>query len=324
MTNNNFRLDGNKKREYLDNVEQTRESATYDLYTKLIYRLDEFEKYKNNSATNMTKSDFLEFFTSLNSTSASTLSAYRSALNGYLLYATDTQIFTIGVLEINKITLEDLANCLNLKAENSQLIIESEYYKIIQAEEGNYQDKAVVVLLWNEIKGENQYDEIINLKIENIDIKNKLVMIGNKIIELDEIEINIIEKAIREKEYKKIKFLKNGDITETLVPYTEGDYVIKSTEWRRNLNATDNKCSYSTFANRMSTYFTMALGRSELTGLKVYKSSVYYHLIKDYGRKVLGVELEKYLAENDIKISMSGSNREEEIMFNKMREQGII
>ena len=42
-------------------------------------------------------------------------------------------------------------------AELMQFITEKEYYDIITSNIGNYQDKLVVILLWNKIKGEKNF-----------------------------------------------------------------------------------------------------------------------------------------------------------------------
>jgi hypothetical protein len=320
---NLFKINGEKKNDYLEFVEKKYESATYELYKKLLFKLDEFEEYKGIPSVNMTKLDFMEFLTSLNSSSLSVLYTYKSSINNYLLYVTDKQLFTIGLLELDKITQNDLAECINRRAESLQFITKNEYYNLIQDYKGNYQDKAVVVLLWHKVKGERNYSEIRNIKNTDINIENRLIKVDDRIIELDEIEINIIKEAMKEKYYTKISKI-NKIITTSEVPIMEGEYLIKTTAWRGNTDAISNQCAYSTFANRFSNYFTLALGRSELTGLKIYKSSIYYDMIKKYGRALTRGELEKYAEENNVKISLSNNYREQDIMCEKMMDEGVI
>jgi Fe2+ or Zn2+ uptake regulation protein len=54
------------------------------------------------------------------------------------------------------------------------------------------------------------------------------------------------------------------------------------------------------------------------------KSSVYYHMLKEYRRKLSLNELTNYLKENGEKVSLSNMYREQDIMFDKMTEQGVI
>lgn len=327
-------IDKEKKHEYLESIKIRNEEKTYELYSKLIYKLAEYEDYKGIRATNMTKLDFMEFLTMMNSSSLSVLYTYKSAINSYLMFATDKQKFTIGLLELDKITQDDLLECINKQAELIQFITEKEYYEIIANNIGNYQDKLVIILLWNKIKGEKTFDDLLNLRVDDVNFDNKSIYVKskNRTVYLSDIEIDIIKKAINENAYIRTTINKKGEIKEALVYYLSGDvkdgfdngYLIKATEGSTNKQAETNQCTYGTFANRMSKYYTLVLQRSGLTNQRIYKSSVYYHMLKDYGRELTLSELTDYLKERGEKVSLSNMYREQEIMFAKMREQGII
>jgi Fe2+ or Zn2+ uptake regulation protein len=47
-------------------------------------------------------------------------------------------------------------------------------------------------------------------------------------------------------------------------------------------------------------------------------------MLKEYQRKLSLNELTEYLKENDEKVSLSNMYREQDIMFDKMTEQGVI
>lgn len=328
--NNIFMIDKEKKYAYLEGIKQKNEPKTFELYSKLINKLDEFEEYKGVHATNMTKLDFMEFLTSLSSSSLSVLYTYKSAINSYLIFATDKQNFTLGLLELGKINQDDLLECINKKAEMVQYITESEYYDILSKVDedgisvGNYQDKLVIVLLWNKIKGKKQFSDLLDLKVSDVDFQNKTIKSKNKIIQLSDIEFDIVENAITEIIYVRRTMDKKGFINKALVSYLDGSYLIKATAGSTNLEVDDNQCTYGTFANRMSKYYNIALQKSGLTNQRIYKSSVYYHMLKEYGRKLSLGELMEYLQENNEKVSLSNTYREQEIMFKKMREQGVI
>ena len=319
-----------KKYAYLENIKQKNEPKTFELYSKLIDKLDEFEDYKGVHATNMTKLDFMEFLTSLSSSSLSVLYTYKSAINSYLIFATDKQNFTLGLLELDKINQDDLLECINKNAELMQFITEQEYYDIITKVDdngetvGNYQDKLVVILLWNKIKGEKQFSDLLNLKVSDVDFQNKTIKSKNRIVQLSEIEFDIVKNAIAESIYVRRTMDKKGFINKALVNYLEGDYLVKATAGSTNLEVDDNQCTYGTFANRMSKYYNIVLQRSGLTNQRIYKSSVYYHMLKEYGRKLTLGELMEYLKYHDEKVSLSNTYREQDIMFKKIREQGEI
>lgn len=328
---NIYLVDKEKKYVYLETIKLKNEEKTVELYSKVIDKLDEFENYKGIQATNMTKLDFMEFLTSLNSSSLNVLYTYKSAINSYLIFATDKRHFTIGLLELEKITQNDLLECINQKTESIQFITESEYYDIITKVDektgesvGNYQDKLVIILLWNKIKGKNQFSDLLDLKVSDVNFQNKTIKNKNKIIQLSDIEFDIVEKAIEEPFYVRRTMDKKGFINKALVEYLGGNYLVKATAGSTNLEVDDNQCTYGTFANRMSKYYNIVLQRSGLTNQRVYKSSVYYYMLLEYGRKLSLGELTDYLKERGEKVSLSNMYREQDIMFAKMEEQGVL
>ena len=321
---NIFLIDNDKKNKYLEDIKIKNEQKTYDLYSKMIFKLDEFEDYKGVQAINMTKLDFMEFLTSLNSSSLSVLYTYKSAINSYLLSATDRQKFTIGLMELDKITQDDLLECINEKAELLQFITEKEYYDIITQDVGNYQDKLVIILLWNKIKGKKSFSDLLDLKTSNVDLINKTIKYKNKIIKLSDIEIDVVKKAMIEQFYIRRTMTKKGVINESEVEYLVGEYLVKATAGSTNTEVDDNQCTYGTFANRMSKYYNIVLQRSGLTNQRVYKSSVYYYMLKEYERKLSLGELTEYLKKHGERVSLSNMYREQDVMFDKMKEQGVI
>ena len=215
-----------------------------------------------------------------------------------------------------------------------QFITEKEYYDIITSNIGNYQDKLVIVLLWNKIKGEKTFDDLLNLKIKDVNFNDNSIYVKskNKSVNLLDIEMDIMKKSIDEKVYIRTIANKKGEIKESSVYYLTGDtedgfdngYLVKATEGSTNKQVGTNQCSYGTFANRMSKYYNLVLQRSGLTNQRIYKSSVYYHMLKEYGRKLILGELMEYLEYHDEKVSLSNTYREQEIMFKKMMDQGDI
>lgn len=321
---NIFLIDNDKKNKYLEDIKIKNEQKTYDLYSKMIFKLDEFEDYKGVQAINMTKLDFMEFLTSLNSSSLSVLYTYKSAINSYFLSATDRQKFTIGLMELDKITQDDLLECINEKAELLQFITEKEYYDIITQDVGNYQDKLVIILLWNKIKGKKSFSDLLDLKTSNVDLINKTIKYKNKIIQLSDIEIDVVKKAMIEQFYIRRTMTKKGVINESEVEYLVGEYLVKATAGSTNTEVDDNQCTYGTFANRMSKYYNIVLQRSGLTNQRVYKSSVYYYMLLEYKRKLSLGELTDYLKKHGERVSLSNMYREQDVMFDKMKEQGVI
>lgn len=319
-----FKFDNIKKNEFLKNVKESYELATYNSYYHLIHKVDEFENYKGFSVLNMSKADFLELFTLFNTSNLSVLYSYRSAIIKYLLYQTNSEYFRIGILELDSIKKEDLIDCLNTRVEDKQFITKKEYYELLDNPNGNYQDKLVVVLLWNKIRGSNDFSEIRNLKTKDVNVVKNLISIEDRVIELTEKEMNIIINAMIEQHYKIINIKKDHTVVVNEIEYLEGDYLVKATSGTRNANSTDNMCPYSSLANRLSKYFRFALGRAELSGVKIYKSSSYYYMLLEYGRKLTQGEFVEYKTKNNLKLTLSNYKREQDIIFNKMMDEGLF
>ena len=74
----------------------------------------------------------------------------------------------------------------------------------------------------------------------------------------------------------------------------------------------------------MVKYFNLVLKKSELTGLKIYKSSIYYHMLLEYDRKLEYGEIIEYSKKNNVRLSLSNYDREQNIMYNKLVEQGLL
>ena len=332
LSKSNFLVDNEKKIEFLNNIKDRYADATYELYEKLIVTLDEYENYKGVSSMNMTRKDFLELLISLNSTSLNVLYTYRSAINNYLIYLTDIKNFKIGIMELDKITKEDLEDCINSRAEERQFITEKEYYDILDGTgdykdlkfTGNYQDKLVIILLWNQIKGLKNYSEIINLKKEDVNLINRTIQLEDRIVQLTEKEIDIVTKAMKESCYIKTIQSDNHILKQSLVDYVEGVYLVKSTAGSKNYKVATNQIPYATLANRMTKYFNLVLKKSELTGLKIYKSSVYNRMLLEYRKKLTYSEIIEYSKKNNVRLSLSNYYREQDIMYNKLKEQGLL
>lgn len=117
---------------------------------------------------------------------------------------------------------------------------------------------------------------------------------------------------------------KKSVVNESEVEYLVGEYLVKATAGSTNTEVDSNQCTYGTFANRMSKYYNIVFQRSGLTNQRVYKSSVYYYMLLEYKRKLSLSELTEYLKKNGEKVSLSNMYREQDIMFDKMKERGVI
>jgi len=149
-------------------------------------------------------------------------------------------------------------------------------------------------------------------------------VVENRIIQLTEKEIDIVAKAMKESCYIKTMQGENHILKQVVVDYVEGVYLIKPTLGTSNYKSETNQIPYASMANRMVKYFNLVLKKSELTGLKIYKSSIYYRMLLEYGRKLEYSEIIEYSKKNNVRLSLSSYYREQNIMYNKLVEQGLL
>lgn len=312
-----FYVDSDKKNSYFENLKINSSTDTYELYSKVLKKLDNFEKVRNLSAFNMTKSDFIDYFTLYNSSSLPSLWSYKSAVKSYLKFFKRNQLLVVD--DIKKC---DLIDCINVSAE--AFITEKEYRDILENKKGNWQDKIAVVLLWNKIKGENNFSNLLNLKVTDVDFYNKTINDNGIIAHLQEFEIEIVKKAINEQVYIRTTKEKNGVISEAEVDLLTGDYLVKATVGTTNKMVETNQCTYGTFENRMNKYFNLVLKKTGLTNARVFKSSVFYYMLKDFGRKLKTSEMEEYASNKKIEFTISNCERIQDLMYEKMEKENLF
>lgn len=311
-----FYVDNEKKVMYLKNLKINYKTKTYNRYLIGLNKLDSFEKEKNLSASNMNKYDFIEFLSSYNSSSLNSLYSYKSEISSYLKFIKSNNQF-----EVDEINQYDLTECINFNAES--FITEKEYHDILENKKGNWQDKLAVVLLWNKIKGKNNFNNLLNIKISDVDLYNKTINDNGKITHLQEFEIEIVKKAINEQVYIRTTKEKN-EISEVKVDFLTGDYLVKATVGTTNKMVETNQCTYGTFKNRMNKYFNLVLKKTGLTNARVFKSSVFYYMLRDFGRKLTTSEMEEYAANKNIEFTPSNCYRIQDIMYEKMEKENLF
>jgi site-specific recombinase XerD len=295
----NFNVDSDKKHEY---ITKTNKST----YTKLLKNFDEFENQKKISCEKFNKSDYRDFFLSLN-TSLSTLQQYKTVVNKYIKFLNNDQ----GENYLNEIDLKELYT-------NIEIITEKEYFEILK-DDGNFQDKAVIVLLWNKVEGE-AYSEIINLKYKDLDIEHNVINVGGensrKPVQINQYEMDVLVKAYNEKKYTDNETLKTKNLKKS-------DLIIRAVSSRRNQADIYYTISYASFNKRLGDYLKIKLNRKKLHGSNIVKSSILHDIIKKYGAPLSWSKYKKYAEDNDYKVAFD-RYKEQYIMLKKMEQQGSI
>lgn len=113
----------------------------------------------------------------------------------------------------------------------------------------NAQDKFILFSIYNGIAGGRDMEELLNLKVSDIDLENNVIHLKDRDVEFDEHFKKIIEDTINQKIY----FVENKHGNRvTMEEYTlnsESLYVIKTRPNARNLNGLE-KMKYAGFRTR--------------------------------------------------------------------------
>lgn len=200
------------------NYKEYREDFTKDLsdsikrsYTLLFKKIDKYEKENKLIFEEFTEEQFVEFTRkeligkSANSTvvKVSLLKKYVESLNKYFIKITRKEII--------RMTDEKLEQEKKVEDENDLKYISWEELKKELNRVENDVDKAILCLLRMGISG-SQFKELVNLKVENIDIKNKLIHLDNRDVEIeDDYIINILENAIEQRTYYVLSHKDEGE-----------------------------------------------------------------------------------------------------------------
>lgn len=160
----------------------------------------------------------------------------------------------------------------------------------------NAQDQAMVYCLFFGIYGKKA-EEIINLKISQVDLKNKKIYLQNRIIEMDDLFVDIMSSALEqeiycpiyiqgEKRYSEFKFNMNSE------------YVFKVKGNKKNNNGLGT-FSYEGFKTRIKKI--RDISEKNFTPETLVKSGIIYNLIKEFSVEGNYKKITKWVEDNNIR-----------------------
>ena len=116
----------------------------------------------------------MEFYKFLDVGTLSPLIIYNVNLTTYAQWALNENLILDGQNHFDILTNDILMTCVN-KAKLEQSILSYDYFlDIINDKMVNYQDRFIFFCLWEGIKGKD-YEDIVNMKLDDIDEKNRIV-----------------------------------------------------------------------------------------------------------------------------------------------------
>ena len=133
-----------------------------------------FEKSKDKDLYNFTVPEILEFYKYLDVPTLTPLVVYNTNLVKYAQWALNENLVTDNQNHFNNIDNEILLTCVNILKINQSIILYDDFMNIINTRIANEQDRYIFMCMFEGIQGKD-FEEIVNLKMTDIDEKNNTV-----------------------------------------------------------------------------------------------------------------------------------------------------
>ncbi|WP_434579212.1 phage lytic cycle repressor MrpR family protein [Thermoanaerobacterium thermosaccharolyticum] len=142
---------------------------------------------------------------------------------------------------------ELLKKYLNRFALRKMYLKNKEELQLIKSRCDNAQDKVIFALLWEGVMGEN-LEELVNLKVEDVDFENNRIHIEGKherIMTVERDTINSIQDAIEEKYYiRRNETIADSNMPLKITPYVLRPIVRKNSKTKINPIAIRNRVTH--------------------------------------------------------------------------------
>ena len=271
----------------MDNIsrflkEKEMSESTRKSYITLFKNIEAHETTINRTIEDWSKEDCLNMLSSLDCRKYNTLAVKWSLLKKYLIFI-GNKVYR----DINKNDLLDIENGTLRYIPYEEVIMGVNVFE-------NYLDKAIVLLLRNGLKGE----EIINIKMNDINVDRNEIKLEDKIITLDDYTMGIIDKASKERGYKMyVKEKSNYDY----YYYNENNSYL----WKNRKNKFNNDGVDKIKENAGRDKINRILRRIDVEGIST--TSLYNSYVAD---KIKNFELETgiELSEKQIKGLLNNMN----------------
>ena len=227
-----------------------------------------FEKIKNKDLYSFTTPDIIEFYKVLDIGTITPLIIYNTNLVKYAQWALNENLIVDGQNHFDELTSDMLATCLNVTKTQQSILSYDTFMDLINRKIVNDQDKFIFFCLFEGIKGKN-YQEIVDMKMADIDEDNLLVHLSSRDVGVSSDFINICKKADKQTVYVG---LVGNEIERNLVP---GSNIVKE---KSNSQGKDlNRTVYNTIVRNIATVFELA---DVVTAKSIRDSGLIYYLNK--------------------------------------------
>jgi integrase len=210
----------NKEDKKLFLKEYLEDEATREMYAVYMISLGTFENLIGKDLYNFSSKDILDYFSTLYTTSATSMRASFSTAKQYVNWANARGFNRTGTNPFSTLDFKnDILTMLNLKNIEKRYITEKQVWEIGNDKRTiNVQDFICIILPFYGIKGQ-LCSEIVNLKREDVDGVHDTITLVNKIIYEDpKAETKVVKDIIRRTipiSKELIKIIEDADDQET-------------------------------------------------------------------------------------------------------------
>lgn len=160
----------------------------------------------------------------------------------------------------------------------------------------NEQDKFILYALFNGIAGK-EVEELRTLKTNQIDLKNKKIILSDREVEMDDVMVDLVTGAMKQDSYDLIKF-SDGASVQSFDFNMNSEYIIKNRPTKTN-NMGKDAMKYNALRKRLKT-ISQYLDNNITTDI-LLKSGYAYMVYERYGKDATYSNVERLVKEKDMR-----------------------
>ena len=312
-----YRFDNELKLNFIDSIKNYREKNTVRLYEVLLSKIDDAEIINGCELKYFNEKQIDSFFIALNAKSKSSLNTYLSILKDYLTFTTDyDNTLMTGFDCIMKMSGNDLEQFINTIGIEMRYITPKELSEIISIPIGDALCKVITILLFHGIKGE-AFSDILNIKVEDIDIENAVIYKGTDVLfNIPKEYLQIFKESISGNKF--VEWNVDGKIKRELELVDNGYLIRRNINPRRDFDFTA-KPDKNLLNRRMLQYYE-SIGYPYLSVQSIYNSGIVYRLLEYNNFEPLDYRvIEEYLSLSGENISYNTSICISKVLLKKLK-----
>jgi integrase len=243
----------NKENKKLFLKEYLEEVNTREAYAVYLLSLGNYESLIGKDLHSFSASDIINFFSTIYTSSPTSLRAYFSILKQYSAWSNSRGFNRTGTNPFSTLSFkDDILGMLNLKNIDSKFLTEEEVWELCNNVSINPQDTACLIPVFYGIKG-NKCSELINLKIDDISsIHNTITLVtdmdeetreilGTRTIGVSDKLIKILKDSWGQADYNRRG--KEGYGKRVTAKLYDSDYILRPTTVNGNAWITPQTCN---------------------------------------------------------------------------------